>query len=392
MTKRMAQGLGVVLLLSGLIILEGAAQQQAGDDQGGQAVEETPGATPSGRVVPGLPPMTFVTYNTGLAHGAVALADQRLPLIEAHLAGIDADVICLQEVWTDEDAAAIVSALEDTYPYTFRQVTEDTSEPSTPCGIFKTYFLKRCVDRKCESQGISTEECVATGPCKAKYDALADDCKRCLAANTAAPTSCALGGAQDFVSKGRNGLLLLSRHPIEHATYVPHDTLLVKRGMITADIQGYHTICTHLSADLGVVPYPPGRDFESWEDEHAAQVLALGEAAPGGRCTVLMGDLNAGPEDFGLTGELPENFKLLASEGYHWYWESPRCTWCKDNPLAGSEVDKLIDYIMFNGCPDGLQFEYHRIMDDPIDIEGQTSPTRLSDHYGVLVHVQPATR
>ncbi len=336
------------------------------------------------------PPMTFATYNTGLAHGAVALADERLPQIETQLAGLDADVVCLQEVWTDDDAAAIEKALQAMYPYSFREVTTDTSEPKTPCGPLRTLCLKKCVEKKCAAKGISAEECVGTGPCKKKYDALKDDCKRCLAANTANPTSCALGGAKDFVSDGRNGLLLLSKHPLEHARYVAHDTLLVKRGMIVADIDGYHTICTHLSADLGVVPYPPDREFESWEDEHAAQVQTLAEAAEPDTCTVLLGDLNAGPQTDTLTGELPENFQILLDAGYQSFWDTSTCTWCKDNPLAGSEVDKRIDHILFNGCPDNLTYTYTRIMDQPISIEGQDEPTRLSDHYGVKVSVMPA--
>ncbi len=342
------------------------------------------------RRAPSLPPMTFATYNTGLAHGAVALADERLPLVETHLAEVNADVVCLQEVWTDDDAAAIEKALQDIYPYAFREVTTDTSEPRTPCGPLRTLRLKKCVEKKCEAKGISTEECVATGPCKKKYDALDDDCKRCLAANTAHPTGCALGGARDFVSEGRNGLLLLSKYPIEHARYVPHDTLLVKRGMIVADINGYHTICTHLSADLGVVPYPPGREFESWEDEHAAQVQTLADAADPDTCTVLLGDLNTGPQTDTLSGELPDNFQILIGAGYRETWDSSTCTWCRDNPLAGSDTDKRIDHILFHGCPPNLTYTYTRILDQPISIPGQAKPTRLSDHYGVKVTVAPA--
>lgn len=378
----------------------GPQEEVRANATGATQADKTPNDTPEGTTEavalvqlpekPAMQPMTFATYNAGLAHGAVALANERLPLIAEALTSIDADVLCLEEVWTDDDASAIIEKLSGSYPYHFRERTVDTSEPTSPCGIWRTYWLSRCVTSKCSKKGISAEECVGSGPCKAKYDALNDDCKRCLAANTAGPTSCAIGGAQDFVSEGRNGLLLMSRLEISDPLYVEHDTLLVKRGMIAADINGYHTICTHLSADLGVVPYPSDREFISWEDEHAAQIQTIAEAFPADQCTVLMGDLNSGPATDTLAGELPDNFELLSVAGFTWPWDNPVCSWCTDNPLAGSEKNKLIDYIMFRGCPAGAEaYHYRRIMDQPITIAGQEQPTRLSDHYGVIVEVKP---
>ncbi len=335
--------------------------------------------------------LTLATYNLGLAHGAVALAAERRPQILDALGELDADVLCLQEVWWEEDAAAVLEALGETYPHHIREITADDSEATTPCGIFPTLKLSKCVTKKCEANGISAEECVSTEPCQERYDALADDCKRCLAANTASPSSCALGGAQEFAWSGLNGLMLLSRKPLEDAKFDAFDTLLVKRGVISAQVDGVQVMCTHLSADLGVVPYPPERAVASWSEEHAAQVQWMADHADPDACTVLLGDLNTGPSDGGFTGELSSSWELLPEAGFSEPWDAPLCTWCQDNPLAGSEVDKLIDHALFHSCPEGLELEYSRIMDQPITIEGVAEPTRLSDHYGLAVAIADTT-
>ena len=95
----------------------------------------------------------------------------RLDRTIAVLRELDADVVCLQEVWTDDDALAITTALSAKYPRAFRERTEDHSPKSTPCGIWSTYQLDRCVSKSCTPNGISADECVKTS-CKDRYDAL----------------------------------------------------------------------------------------------------------------------------------------------------------------------------------------------------------------------------
>jgi len=68
----------------------------------------------------GAPYLSFLTFNAGLARGAVALAEQRRAHIIEALGKQSADVVCLQEVWTDDDAGAIQDALRGSYPYFFR--------------------------------------------------------------------------------------------------------------------------------------------------------------------------------------------------------------------------------------------------------------------------------
>ncbi len=372
---------------SGLVLAQEAEAPDTATEPAAEGDSAEESVEPEEPAAPPLPELSLATYNLGLAHGAVALAAERRPQILEALGQVDADVLCLQEVWWDEDAGALLETLGDAYPHHVREITTDGSEPSTPCGIFPTLKLSKCVTKKCEKNGISAEECVSTDPCQARYDALADDCKRCLAANTASPSSCALGGAQEFAWGGLNGLMLMSREPLEDVSFDEFDTLLVKRGVISATVQGVQLMCTHLSADLGVVPYPQDREVKSWKQEHASQVQWMADRADPEACTVLMGDLNTGPSDGGFTGELSESWDLLPEAGFEEPWAEPACTWCQENPLAGSEVDKLIDHVMFHGCGEGLEVEYSRIMDQAITVEGVEEATRLSDHYGVKVEL-----
>lgn len=335
----------------------------------------------------------IISYNAGLAHGAVALADERTPKIIEALRQATADVICLQEVWTDDDVEAVRRGLEQTYPHSFRERTVDTSEKTTPCGVMDAVNLDSCVSKECSPKGISAEECVAPGgPCTASYASINNSCKLCLAANTAEGWRCAIFGAQAYANAGRNGLLLLSRRPLKRARYTPFDTLLVKRGVITAEIDGHTVQCTHMSSDLAVVPYPAtGRTFADWQEEHLAQLSVIEAQSKRGRCTVLLGDLNAGLAGEGLADELPFNFVKILEAGFVEPWDTPECTWCDDNPLAGGTANRQLDHILLRDCPASALTSYERVMDQPITVvsEGNTLDTRLSDHYGLKLTVSP---
>lgn len=347
-------------------------------------------------VTPDLPPAqdptSFMTFNTGLAEGAVGFAKERQPLIIEELKKATAEVLCLQEVWADSDAQAIIDGLKAIFPHSFREKTEDTSTPKVRCELGAVLTLDGCVKTKCDPTGISASECVADPAlCKSDYDTLTDECKLCLAGNTANPTACALGGAKDFVYDGRNGLVLLSRYPMQDAKYTALSTELIKRGVITATIGKVNVQCNHMPANLGVVPYPTGKPYASWVEEHAGVADDVVKTAPQSGCTVLMGDLNSGPAEGGLTGALEDNFKKFTTAGYQEPWSTPQCTSCKDNPLAGSEEDTWIDHVMFKGCSTSATYTYKRVMDGEVTVTpsgGTPQKTRLSDHYGLQAEMK----
>lgn len=329
-------------------------------------------------------PLSIVTYNMGLVRGAVALADERLPLIAPALQETGADVFCVDELWTDEDYERIRGSLASTHPNAFRQRTVKDGTHWFECNPLKLLSLNQCVSGECTPNGVSAEQCVQTA-CKDAYAALSDDCKICLTANTDSPARC-LFRSNDFVQGGRNGLALFSKHPIENATFEPYGTAVVHRGMIRATIQGKSISCTHLSADLTTVPYPKGQRFRSWKEEQLAQADILLARSQASGCRIITGDLNASHERGSLKAEVPETLVKLEAGGFTENWPDASCSWCAppSNPLTSGTADKLLDHVYVAGC--GSNVTYRRVMDQPVRVvhDGQELTTRLSDHYGVM--------
>jgi endonuclease/exonuclease/phosphatase family metal-dependent hydrolase len=329
---------------------------------------------------------SVATFNTGLAHGAIPYADERRELMAGALGEMATDVLCLQEVWTDEDAEAIASAVKSAYPFAYRTKTAGRSPKAARCGLFKALKLDRCVKSRCASEGISILECV-NGICRDRYEALGEACQRCLASNPDQSWRCAsdLFRSDEFVYEGANGLMLLSRHRIERPKFTSFDTVLIKRGVISATIKGRSIFCTHLTVDLDAVPYPHGRSYGSFREEQADQLDWIASVAPTDRCTIVLGDFNNGPSSESLTGELAEHYASMLAKGFVEPWSSRRCTFCSDNPLAGSQDDLQLDHILFRQCPEGEIPRYSRILDRAHELEagGSVREIRLSDHYGL---------
>lgn len=331
--------------------------------------------------------LRLATYNAGLAHGAVPYAVERLEPIIEELRQVPADVLCLQEVWTDEDAQAIQAGLAQDFPHAFRERTVNDDSDWFACGITQwtdIYRMNSCVDEQCAPNGISTFECAAD-QCAAEWNEISDHCKLCLAANSTSPLKCAAWRAPMYANEGRNGLLLLSRTPLENASYTPFGTFVIKRGVIRADVEGFQVQCTHMTAALDVVPYPADASYESWDEEHRAQVDTMALQAGTRRRTVLLGDLNTGPESADVDAELPDNFEALLAAGYLDTWtEEQTCTHCQENPLVCSKPEGCgssvrIDHALLKNFTEDIFLSFERFADQPVpDVE------RLSDHYGLI--------
>jgi endonuclease/exonuclease/phosphatase family metal-dependent hydrolase len=345
----------------------------------GDCCADKPTACPGG--------VQMATYNAGLAHGAVPYAVERLEPIIEELREVPADVLCVQEVWTDEDAQAIQSGLAQEFPHAFRERTVNDDSDWFACGITQwaaIYRMNSCVSEQCTPNGISTFEC-ADDQCASQWNDIHDDCKLCLAANATSPVKCAAWQAPMFANGGRNGLMLLSRTPLENPSYTPFETFVVKRGVIRADVEGFQVQCTHMTSALDVVPYPAGAAYDSWDDEHLAQVEVMAEQAGSRRRTVMLGDLNTGPASEGVDAELPENFEALLDAGYGDTWTADQsCTYCQENPLVcsrpeGCGTSVRIDHAMPKNFTDDIALSFERFGDQDVpDVE------RLSDHYGLI--------
>mgnify|MGYP001980801332 CR=1 FL=1 len=266
----------------------------------------------------------FVSFNTGLADTQVDYYSGRKELMVENLIDLDADVLCLQEVWKGRDMQEIRDGLAQKFPHTYTEMQDDSP--------FKWAW-------------------------------------------------------------GHNGLMILSRYPLENKTFKELDHYFLRRSILSATVdtplQGQLEVgCTHLSTAINFPPYLGS--YESWEDEQnqqARDIVAWKEF------DVLMGDFNASPAAPGINAYTPEAYNIITASDYF----SPvqdsvaGCTWCVDNPIASDEDgDLILDHIFFSGDFAGHNFESSTLFTDELtvrDFWGQSQKTWLSDHAGIMVIV-----
>ena len=342
--------------------------------------------------------LTVETWNLGLAYNFVPFATARRDLTIAAAAASDADILCIQEVWTDEDVAALQKAASEAgFAETWFQATpEDVTGLPVACTEGDRKDLQPCAEDACMT---STElaDCVQT-QCGAELSAVSDACLTCLASNLHLSLSqilltCAQGGAK-YTYGGQTGLLLLSRVPLKNKKLTVLDSTLVRRAVMQATVTApggapLKVSCTHLTAALSSVPYSGPAD--SWEAEQKAQIAELVKLASGSGASLVLGDLNTGPATGGVVkAEFPDNYKLLTDAGFtspYLDQKAPLCTFCADNTLVAGGVDKggegvAIDHALLRGWS-GSVTDVERRYDATASLEGVDGVQHLSDHFGV---------
>ncbi len=349
---------------------------------------------------------SFVTYNAGLAVGYVDYAPERLPKVGNALGGFDADVICMQEVWTEEQALALIDAAKAKFPYSYYKISENefTEAGEAACTAEETAPLEVCVEANCaEVEAANIATCVLAN-CEAEFGAVSGNCSSCVIANIGNTveqimTTCKTPGKPTgkFAYDGHNGLLMLSKYEMTATDDLVFDSYANRRvvlsGAITLEALGkVNVFCTHLTANLSDVAY--NGDYESWGDEQAMQITGLIDyvtKTADGNPAVVMGDMNCGPETGNVVGELVDNYAMFGASGMSVPYtenESSVCSWCAENPLTGdTRDDHIIDQVMFKNMPEEIEYESSRVFDKELEIESneETMKVRLSDHYGVMV-------
>lgn len=350
------------------------------------------------------PNLTVVSYNTGLAAGYVDYATERLPLLGPAIAALEADVVCLQEVWTDADAAALIDATKAAFPHSYREVTENAAGSGAPaCTVAELDPLKACALANCA--GVPTENlatCVL-GKCSAEFGAISSGCQGCLSSQIGNPlddmvTACTTSAGAEFAYEGRNGVLLLSKHPLATTEFVQFESYVNARVVLHATLDAPaldnpDVFCTHLTADLSAdLEY--GGTYGSWGEEQGAQIdemLTWIDGKASSELVVVAGDFNCGPAVApAVVAEHAENYEKFAGAQFSDpYVEATgvACSWCGDNPLVGGGDSTILDHVFVKGASEALPV---RVLDQPVEIESNgTVQTRLSDHYGVQVTINP---
>lgn len=348
--------------------------------------------------------LTVATWNVGLAYNFVPLSTERQPEAIKAAASTDADVLCLQEVWTPDDVAAMEAALEAKgFAHVYVDaMEEDTTGLPIACTAGDTQDLAPCAEKECAGS-TNLVGCVQS-KCGAELAAISDSCLTCLAGNLTLTLQgmlekCGKAGG-NYSWGGHHGLMLASKVPFAKKERLVLDSTLVQRAVLHGKIDAaagrpaMEVYCTHLTAGLSSVKYT-GK-LGGWEQEQAKQIDAMGawidQTAAAGTAIVLLGDLNCGPEVAGkLTGEMPANWAKITGLGFVDAWlegGNPTCTFCGDNNLVDSGADKggegsAIDHIALRGFSGGTTAS--RIHDGKVTITGAagSQESSLSDHFGL---------
>lgn len=347
-------------------------------------------------------PVTVVTYNAGLAVGFVDGARERADGVADEIAGFDADVVCLQEVWLPEQIAAVEQAAADAFPHQAFPDAQPDVLAAPACAADDLDDVLACAETECADACLDELADCLIGSCALRLATLPLDCQRCAFAQIgdeldAIVQTCTTSDVR-FANGGSFGTGLLSREPLRDVEEIAFTSALIRRGAVhaVADTPAgpVDVYCTHLAADLSPLPYtdPEGT---GWADENEAQVEALldwiDDTATTGR-VVVMGDMNTGPAGEGLVAELPQSWSEFDRSGLAvpFVDQVGDCTLCPENPLRGEGADPtLIDHVLLDGFDGGATAE--RVMEQAFSLETceGTIDAAWSDHYGVRVTATP---
>lgn len=350
-------------------------------------------------------PISFVTFNAGLLAQSQNV-EQRMQSIAQDLPSLEADVVCLQEVWQPEHVQAITTAVKADYPHAHWSVT--AANGNSNCTQSESDLLIGCINTKCPNVEASGMALCAVANCANEYAAVSAGCQQCVLANqTQLPATiaatCTANGSGSTAYLNQNGLVLLSKHEFVAKDFQALESSFGDRGVLYAQIDssllpGLHVFCTHLAATLSGVTYPGPHG--TWAGERSVQINALAAYVKtkqgSGDTAVVTGDMNTGPTLGNVVGEDPECFAQLEEAGLKAPYLSSstaQCTFCSDNTIIDSTsgVDVLIDHVLFSKLPKNTITEAERVFDAPITLAagGASVVTFRSDHYGLKVTARP---
>ena len=262
----------------------------------------------------------IVTYNTGLLRGGVPYAAERVDLVADAVANIDADVISLQELWSDADRATVLDSATGRFPH------------------------------------------------RAEVDPLPP-----------LPGDWGLDGSTGLAVLSRWPIIRSAVIPLE-SSIVRRAILDVQ---IATPARAVRVLATHLTAFLRSVMHHNGEGGWAAEHLAQCELVAdLIESSRGP--IVLAGDLNCGPGRGGVPELPESYDVLRGAFEHSPYADDPLsgCTWCSENPLVYEEADTILDHIMVSGLrPTRPRRILTARVEIPIGagiVEAQ-----VADHYGV---------
>jgi endonuclease/exonuclease/phosphatase family metal-dependent hydrolase len=389
----------------------GTGNGSPADDDGGSADDGTDndaGASAGSSADAGL--LRISSFNTGLLPLFVPLADERVAPLAQALAAHDADVLCLQEVWSSGDQTTLANALRPSYPNIYIAESRQKFSTSAPvCSAGELAPVADCALTQCLGGTSDVFTCLES-TCHDEIYGLAESEPECAEAITAQAGKSVLDifdvALQLFTSSepqglfafdGSPGIVVASRLPLQNVQVVDFFDISTtsRRVAVLAAVskngRRVHIGCTHLQSNQdGLIPYTGS--FGSWAGEQHAQaqrLLTAAAAAAGSEPQYLAGDFNcsAGNPAKGVVSELESNYDLFPAAGYADPAASQLdCTFCSANLLnqANTSIaearDTQLDHIFTKNLP-SANVSIEKIFTETVNISGQ--PENLSDHFGL---------
>lgn len=372
--------------------------------------------------------LTVTSYNMGLAQSFVPYTAERLPVNEVLVEDFNSDIICLQEIWSDDQVDAISNALSETFPYQYIAEPEQIFTEGAACTNAEVAGLANCANSQCPGlSGGDLVDCVLkNSQCSSFFNALPPTCSSAVINNALLPgvtidvlVDLVTQSSGTFAYEGSLGLILASRYELTNTEFQDfiNNSSINHRGALYAEIEvnnQTHVIgCTHPTANLSAtIDYPASGNFGSWEAENyfmQEQMIAFVNNKAGDKPIFFAGDFNCSIANASneVDADFSDNCQLWLDDGFvDPAAEQLPCSFCSDENLilieeqssggGGGDGNQLLDHIFIKNVANSNEITAERVFDDPVEIQSldpeqelslEDSPltTHPSDHFGVKV-------
>lgn len=357
---------------------------------------------------------SFATFNVRLGEDDLPLLKERTAQFENILKMADSDILCLQEIYSENEMKKISKFLEDKknnlgYVSTVYVTTKNEDFPPIPpsCTQEEIIPVALCVMMECGGTDIA---CIAQ-ECLGDILALPAKCQGCLIGEgigsiaggdfQAIIEGCTAEKEVVYNNNGNNGILLASKYPLKD------------KGVMALTSYGNHRMAVY--ATLGVANKPAIGDIQvictalsrisneeydgqagSWQQEQLAQIDEILSIPVDDEVAqrVIMGDFNsniAGGQN--IIESNPAPVSRLISEGwYDPYFDVDKdetidCTVCPENPFNDKNSNESVYDHTFFRAKKGYLFSSERIFYNEFLLFNDAKKTKtrcsLSNHYGV---------
>jgi hypothetical protein len=365
--------------------------------------------------------ISFETFNVRLGE-ELPLLSERTEKLERILKTADSDILCLQEIYDENEIMKISQFLKDKkndlgYISTVYVNTKNEDfDPIPPsCTQEEVAPVVMCVAMECGGTDIA---CIAQN-CLGDILALPPVCQQCLIGDglgsiaggdfQAVLEECMVEKEVVYKNNGNNGILLASKYPLKNkgtlalTSYGNHRmAVYATLGRIEKDGEIYdykpaigdtQIICTALSA---IIDEEYDGIAGSWQQEQLTQINEILSIPDNENIAqrVIMGDFNsniAGGEN--IIESNPAPVAALISDGwYDPYFDVEeediiQCTVCPENPfISKNSFEAVHDHIFFRNRK-GFVFMSERVFHNEFLLFNEKEKTKtrysISDHYGI---------